>query len=339
MNKINLKNMNQKYFRILILSLVALNLFAVSSVSAQTNNNGTGKGMMRGVVRNQLGVFGKITAINGNTVTVTDIRNSVVYTIDATNAKIIKNNVTGSISSIAVGDVISVQGTITGTNVVATTIREGSSMMGEQKNVTGINGTVTVINGNTITVVIKTRSAKNGSTANTASPIIYSVDASSATITKNGAVGTIASISVGDNVTVQGTVTGTNIVAKVIRDGLGQGLQEIQGNGEPVVAGKITAINGNIITITNNSNINYTIDAKNAKFSVKGISIPKISDIAVGDGIVVQGTINGNSVVASLVIDQKISTNSSVGNSQGKAGFMGNMMNKIGGFFKHLFGF
>ena len=75
----------------------------------------------------------------------------------------------------------------------------------------------------------------------------YTVDASSATVTKNGAASTVSAIAVGDTVMVQGTVSGTNVTAKTIRDGVGQGQPAIQGNGQPVVAGTVTAINGNSV--------------------------------------------------------------------------------------------
>ncbi len=57
----------------------------------------------------------------------------MVYTVDATNAKIYKGSVTSTVavSDIAQGDTVMVQGTITGTNVAATVIRDGvGGMMG-----------------------------------------------------------------------------------------------------------------------------------------------------------------------------------------------------------------
>ncbi len=87
------------------------------------------------------GVFGTVSAVSGNIITVTSTHRTgprpaagstttpttttTTYTVDATNATITKNNVAGTISSIAVGDTIIAQGTLTGTNLVATTIRDG----------------------------------------------------------------------------------------------------------------------------------------------------------------------------------------------------------------------
>ena len=220
-----------------------------------------------------------------------------------------------------------------------------------------ITGTVSAINGSTITI-----SAKNGlefgkemnrgkastSTKKTApSTVTYTVDASSATIMKNSATSSISNIVVGDTIMVQGTVSGTNIKAAIIRDGiLGKPGQmdrggersststlPIQGNGQPIVAGTISAINGSTVIITNKSNITYTVDATNAKIA-GGPNVTAISNLKVGDSVVVQGTVNGTSVIASSVIDQTKSQNN---NQEGKTNQ--GVFGRIGGFFKHLFGF
>ena len=58
------------------------------------------------------------------------------------------------------------------------------------------------------------------------------------------------------------------------------------------------------MTVTNKSNVTYTVDATNAKI-VQGQNTIAVSNVAVGDSVVVQGTVNGNSITASSVIDQK----------------------------------
>ena len=190
----------------------------------------------------------------------------------------------------------------------------------------GVFGKVVAINGNSITMT----GIKNN--------ITYSVDASSATVTKNGASSTVSAIAVGDTIAVSGTVTGINIVAKTIRDGMmpkQPGNQPIiQGNGLPVIAGAVNAINGNILTVANKS-ITYTVDVTSATITKNG-QASTVSGITVGDNVVVQGTVNGNNVSATSVIDQAKPANAS-GNVMPKKnpGFFGGMMN----FFKGLFGF
>jgi|GEM_PF-340730 hypothetical protein len=307
--------------------------------TGDNNENGNGQGqdgnrggMMRG------GIFGTVTAVSGNTITVSgkqgaglNVTSATTFTVDATSATITKNGIREAVSGIAVGDTVMVQGTLTGTNIVATMIRDGiPSMMNRAGR--GVSGTVTAVSGNTITITTNKGIGMGGGAAAT-----FTVDATKATITKNGVAGNIASIVVGDKVMIQGTITGTNIVATMIRDGKGKDQQPpispIAGDGNPIVAGTVSAVSGSTITITNKSNVTYTINATNAKI-VKGPNTASVSDIVVGDMVVAQGTINGNAVVATSVIDQSKPV-SATNEGRGNVGFFGG----IGSFFAHLFGF
>ena len=325
--------MNTKKYISLIVALATVGSLAVAiPVFAQNAGQpAAGRGFGRGM-NNKGGapaVVGTVSAVNGNSITIsgrqgfsnTATSAATIYTVDATNAKVTKNNTASTVSAIAVGDTVMVQGKVSGTSVTATNIRDGiANFGGKGVNGTGVAGTVASISGSTITISSK---------ANTT----YTVDASSAAVTKGGAASSVSAIAVGDEIMVQGTVTGTSVKATNIRDGAGQPV--IQGNGQPVVAGSVSSISGNTITITNNSNVTYTVDATNAKFVVAGVTSPTISNVTTGDNLVVQGTVNGNSVVASSVIDQKVKT---ANTPKPQTGF-GGMMGGIGNFFKHLFGF
>ncbi len=209
--------------------------------------------------------------------------------------------------------------------------------MGTGSRMPGVFGTVSAINGTTLTVTSK--GFGQNATATT-----YTVDASNATVSKAGASSSVSAIAVGDTVMVQGTVSGDSVTATSIRDGAmpggpGMGQNIIQGNGEPVVGGTVTAISGSTVTITNKSNVTYTIDVSSATVE-KDNATSSVPAIAVGDNVVVQGTVNGTSVTASSVIDSGVSTGTSSSGgmsdiSHRLSGFMG----AIGGFFQHLFGF
>lgn len=197
-------------------------------------------------------------------------------------------------------------------------------------------GTVSAVSGTTITV-----SGRQG--FSTSTPVTtFTVDATNAKVVKANATSSVSSIAVGDTVLVQGTVSGSNITATMIRDGMimmrGQGNKPengtaqnpaLQGNGEPIIAGTISAVSGASLTVTNKSNVTYTVDTTNAKI-LAGKTASSLSDLKVGDAVVVQGTVNGNSIAASSVIDQA----APVGQPAHKNIFAG-----IGQFFSHLFGF
>jgi hypothetical protein len=212
----------------------------------------------------------------------------------------------------------------------------------------GVFGTVSAVSGNSITV-----SGKQGFGAN-ATAATFTVDATNAKVTKNNTASSVSAIAVGDTIMAQGTLTGTNLVATMIRDGMMMPgtknpngtnptamsqTSPITGNGQPVVAGTVSSVSGSSLIITNKSNVSYTIDASNAKI-VKGQNTVTISSVAAGDMIFVQGAVNGNSIVATSVIDQKpasaTATAGVTANAQPQSkGFFGS----IGAFFSHLFGF
>lgn len=211
--------------------------------------------------------------------------------------------------------------------------RENFPPMGSQ-----IVGKVSAVNGFNLTVV-----CQKGFGTTTASTT-FAVDATNAKVFKNNATTTVSNIVVGDNIIVQGTINGTNVVATIIRDGKinsrmdnggfgknnnGNGLQ-IEGNGQPVVIGTVSALNGSTITIKNKGSVEYVVDAANAKI-VQGKETGSISNIALGDNVIVQGTINGNSIVATTIIEQMKPTKAN--------GKMIGVFGKIGGFFSKLFGF
>jgi hypothetical protein len=220
----------------------------------------------------------------------------------------------------------------------------------------GIMGKITEISGTSLTIV----SPAMGQTATTT----YVVDASSAIVMKNNATSTFSSIAVGDMVMVKGTISGTVVTATIIFDGKfqgkmgpdgnkvpneeklrnenGEGAENkqtsiIQGNGQPVVGGIVATIDGTLLTITNVSNVTYMVDASSATV-IKNNATSTLSNVTVGDQIIVQGTVNGNSIVASSIIDQeKPSEMASSTPASGNRG--GGFFGAIKGFFHKIFGF
>jgi hypothetical protein len=171
---------------------------------------------------------GTVTAVTGDMITLTDAKNSTTYTIDAANATITKHTVSVgtsvtptlgtrpvptkiTVSQVAVGDTLIVQGTANGTTITATKIQDGVGMKmggfgGGRGFGGGVMGTVTAVSGNTVSVT-----GKDGKS--------YNVDAANSTVGKFETI-PVSSIQVGDSVGIQGTVSGTSVTAKSIMDGL-----------------------------------------------------------------------------------------------------------------------
>lgn len=329
--------------KLLVVGLVMVcGLLVLGGGVASAAGFGPGGGRFGGLATPPAAV-GKVASVSGDTITLTGM-NGTTYTIDASGATVMKNGATSAVGDISTGDTLLVLGTANGTSITATTIHDGG--MGGMKGgfggrmMPGVFGTVASVNGTTLTVTAK--GGPSGSAGTT-----YTVNAGSATVLKDGASSSIGNVAVGDNVMVQGTVSGTTVTATVIRDGImgrgmfqqGPGPAIIQGNGEPVVGGSVTAITGTTLTVTNKSNVTYTIDAGSATIEKDGAS-STIGSVAVGDNVLVQGTVNGNAVTASSVIDQGTGTSSA---NPGAAGATSsapkNIFGAIGSFFHHIFGF
>jgi hypothetical protein len=211
-------------------------------------------------------------------------------------------------------------------------------MMGNRGS--GIFGTVSEIDGSTLTVVsVEFGPDKTEKT--------YTVDASEATVMKDQDTSTLGSIDVGDTVMVQGTVDGTSVTATLIRDGVlrqqnGDMEPIIEGDGNPVIGGTVTAKEGSILTVTNKSGVTYTVDVSDATIQ-KGGAEGSVSDIEVNDAVVIQGEVNGNDVIASSVIDSGALTSDNNKDEKverrGFGGFIGGIISGVGGMFHNLFGF
>jgi hypothetical protein len=162
---------------------------------------------------------GTVSSVDGDMITLVDKKNSVTYTVDATNATITKSTksttadtkpttTTITVSQVAVGDMLAVQGTVSGNNITATSIRDGmfGGGPGGMRGGMGVEGTVTAVNGSTVTVT-----GRDGKS--------YTVDATNSTVGKFETI-PVSSIQIGDSIGVQGTVSGTSVTAKSIMDGM-----------------------------------------------------------------------------------------------------------------------
>jgi hypothetical protein len=183
------------------------------------------------------GVFGTIASISGTTITVTTENRpqfngqwgkqkdssasstaaptTTTYTVDASSATFSKAGASATLSSFAAGDKIFVEGTVSGTAVTATKVSDapafggmmgrggkgGEGFMGR-----GVVGTVSAVNGSTITVT-----GKDGKS--------YTVDAGSATFHKT-VEGSVSDITIGQTISVDGTVSGTSVIAKNVMENL-----------------------------------------------------------------------------------------------------------------------
>lgn len=158
----------------------------------------------------------------------------------------------------------------------------------------GVTGTVQSVEGNTIVVKNKNN-------------VLYTVDVSGAKLYKSKNVEiTISDIMVGEKIYAIGTVTDKTVVATKVFDTqkAKSHLAKKQFQG---VAGVVTSINGNSITLTGKDNVVYVVDATSATIK-KGSATTTvdISQIHSGDKLFVRGTVTGTTVIAKGITDGPI---------------------------------
>jgi Domain of unknown function (DUF5666) len=203
----------------------------------------------------------------------------------------------------------------------------------------GVFGSVTAINGTTLSV----QSIQFSTSTQATSSVTYSVDASNATVIKDNATSTVSAIDVGDTVAVRGTVSGDSVTATNIFDGkfmMGRGgpgggpfnasstWQNHMASSTPSISGTVSAVSGSILTVTGSDGTVYTVDTTNATLIKQGNPTNSISAINVGDSVQIQGTVSGTSVTATVVLDN-------VAASSTHPGFLGT----ITSFFSNIFHF
>lgn len=221
----------------------------------------------------------------------------------------------------------------------------------------GVFGTVSAVSGTTLTVTSKMGPRPEQASTNAASAgteTTYTVNASNATVVKDGSTSSVSAIAVGDTVMVRGTVSGTTVTATEIHDGIpprdGRGSSQqgdgfvasLQGNGQPVIGGTVSAVSGTTLSVAPaQGGITYSVDASSATVK-KGNATSSVSAVAVGDEVIVQGSVNGTAVSATSVIDQGTKPSTSDAQANGETASpraMGGFFGAIGGFFHRLFGF
>lgn len=183
-------------------------------------------------------------------------------------------------------------------------------------------------------------------TSTKASSTTYTVTTtSSTTFEKNGTASTASALVSGDRVMIAGTLSGTTVAATSVMSGMmSKGAGHMRppasttppfvGNGQPVIGGTIVSVNGSSLTVTNTANVTYTVDVANATITKPGAKDATIADLAVGDTLIVQGSVNGTAVTATTIVD-----NSTHAQGPAPRGIAHGFFGRIGGFFSHLFGF
>jgi outer membrane lipoprotein SlyB len=237
------------------------------------------------------GVGGRVTAIDGNTLTVENPQGDTGTIVTNSDTQFTVNGEDGSLADISVGMFAGARGEMNedSTQVTATQVR-ASDEMPRRKDHHGVGGEVTAINGDTITV-----KNPHGDTGT----IVTNSDTQ---FIVNGEDGSLADISVGMFAGARGEMNedGTQVTATQVR----ASDEMPHRKDHHGVGGEVTAINGDTITVKNPHGDTGTIVTNNdTEFTVNGED-GSLSDIKEGMFAGARGEMNeaGTQVTATQVL-------------------------------------
>lgn len=234
-------------------------------------------------------LIGTVTAVTGTSMTITAMKGST-YLIDASDAAFakgfLKTSSTMTIADVNIGDQIAIKGTINGTSVKASMVRDFGQKVETDKRI--VKGTVASIGGSTIIL-------------NAATGTAYTIDIGSAKLIQ-GMMGmsslTIADIQTGDQLIVKGTTSGTAVTATAISN--------LSFLGRNLFMGSVTSVSGTVILVTDPKGTAYTVQTDGATLTkgMMGTSTPlTIGEIKVGDKLTIVGTLSGSTIAAAAIRD------------------------------------
>jgi hypothetical protein len=194
-------------------------------------------------------------------------------TIDATGAALTRGGQTIALTDLKVGDQIS--------------FRESRQSDGTYKITTiqvlvpTASGTVTAVGSASVTI---TQSDGSSKTLTLTGSTTYSQ--AGATVSKSALI-------VGDRISAQGTV-----------DSAGNFTATAVAIAPASVEGTVASKTATTIVVTTTAGKTVTVDVSSAtKYSVRGVSAPTLADVAVGDRIAAEGTLNSDGSLAATVVE------------------------------------
>ncbi len=211
---------------------------------------------------------GTVSSVSGVSISMTGT-DGTTYTVDASQTKIVRRyGAAMQVANIQNGDSIQVRGTVTGSSILASLIRD----MSVQAKNGAFTGKVTAVSASGFTA----QTGRGSQAVNTTSATVFK---------KNGQADSngLADVTVGATVKFSGVWdrTNNNIAASsvnVIIRMVGINLK-----------GSLTVVSGTALTVAGADGASYTVDASKARFVYKGRHSGDVSILQTGDQVQVVG--------------------------------------------------
>jgi heat shock protein HslJ/preprotein translocase subunit YajC len=103
------------------------------------------------------------------------------------------------------------------------------------------------------------------------------------------------------------------------------------------ITGTVTAVGSTTLTVTAKNGTVYTVATGEAKFQKEKGTPIMMSDIKVGDTVLIEGSVSGTNVIAKKVIDTRIAVQKMEDRKENDNGNHYGFFNRFGNFFRNIF--
>ncbi|HEX2914536.1 MAG TPA: DUF5666 domain-containing protein [Chloroflexia bacterium] len=275
------------------ISLADLKVGQQVSVRTTTATDGTVSVSAVEVVLSHAG--GTVSAVDANSLTLTRPDNSTVKVALSSSTGYLDLGKTISLSDIKSGMRLDVAGT---SNADGSLNAEVVRVQHDR-----LNGSVTAINGNTLTIQVQGRNgrgpnmpAPGAPSGSTTPPANGSASTTQTTTTKTITVsGSTVYLEGGQSVQISEIAVGTNISAEGTLSSDGNSLTALQVNIDlPHYQGQVTSVNGNTIVLQDRDGTSRTIEVTGTTKYLNGQATAALSDIKTGANIGVEGKVDAS---------------------------------------------
>lgn len=227
-------------------------------------------------------VSGTVSSVSGSNLSL-NASSGTTFTVDTSNAKIFRKfGATVQISDIQNGDTVQVRGTLSGSAITATIIRD----MSLQAKNGSFSGTVSSVS--TSGFILATKSRGN-QTINTSASTVFK---------KNGQAASLTDLTQGETVTVAGVWDSTNTNVAASRVAII--IKTVN------TVGTVSSVTGTTINLAGKNGTAYTVNTTGAKLSRHYGAALLITDIQNGDTLSVTGQVLGTNIAAKKIRDDSL---------------------------------
>jgi Domain of unknown function (DUF5666) len=236
---------------------------------------------------NALEVHGTISALTATSVTITDPSGAATTYTLASGLTVTKEHVAASVADLAVGQRVEAQLTAAGSTTINSIDIDVARVMGQ----------VTSVSGSSITV----STPRGSETFNVTGSTTYTLDGVAASVS-DLTVGKYV-MAMGDNASTPSNFTAVSVAISTTAPAFGHdGPNGDYPNAGPMAGGRVTAVNGSTITVTDPHGNTDTITVDGSTTYTFNNAAGNLGEVTVGSYVFAQGTATGSGALTATSV-------------------------------------